>query len=353
MIVVLWSSVVAIALTISVAVFLWMVYAPVVARGLAEMPWLPSRLPATTPDEYSEGIFEAETVSFDTEDGVRLAGTYLPTTARHRKGVIIFCHELRGTRWTALTFTGGLRDEGFDILAFDFRNHGDSTTQPGHLPIPWATTGEATDIRAAIDYCCRRDEALAGHVVLFGLSRGASAALYVAESDARVRAAVLDSIVPTEHVQLYLIKRFMQFHTRSALWFSRWPDWTLRMLTFWANRMIEWRHGRRLLRVDRAAQRMRKPVLLIHGSRDAFVPLETVGVLRKQMRSRPRLWVVPQARHNETVLEAGEGYTHRVARFLLRHLPAEPEEVRAVPEPVFAGLAMAEDGRSGRAHVAR
>ncbi len=353
MIVVLWSSAVALVLVISVAVSLWVVYAPVAARGLAEMPWLPSRLPALTPDDYAEGIFEAETVFFDTEDGVRLAGTYLPTTARHRKGVIIFCHELRGTRWTSLTFTGGFRDEGFDILAFDFRNHGDSTTQPGHLPIPWATTGEAADIRAAIDYCCRRDEALAGHVVLFGLSRGASAALCVAGTDSRVRAAVLDSIVPTEYVQLYLIKRFMQFHTHSVLWFSRWPDWTLRMLTFWANRIIEWRHGSTLLRVDRAAQRMHKPVLLIHGSRDAFVPLETIGVLRKRMRSRPRLWVVPQARHNETVLEAGGGYTRRVARFLTRHVPAEHDGVGAAPAPAFAGLAMANEGRTDNAHVAR
>lgn len=78
--------------------------------------------------------------------------TYLPTTATRSRGTVIFCHEVRESRWSALTFTGGLRDAGFDVLTFDFRNHGQSSPQPSWRPLPWATHCEAIDIRAAIDW---------------------------------------------------------------------------------------------------------------------------------------------------------------------------------------------------------
>ncbi len=315
---------------------LWAVYAPVVARAFAEMPWFPSRRPAMMLDDYPESIFDAEKVFFDTTDGVRLAGTYLPAIADERKGVVVFCHELRGSQATALAYTSGLRKEGFDVLAFDFRDHGESQKTGGDGLLPWATFDEVADVQAAIDFCCRRKKTLAGRVVLFGLSRGATAALCVAEADSRVQSVVLDSICPTERVQLYLIRRFMHLHVPACPQLAMLPDWTLSMLAFWANCIIQRQRHCRILRVDRAARRIRKPVLLIHGGRDAMTPLETVCSLRKQMRNRPRLWVISEARHNETVYEVGEEYHCRVARFLTRHAYIPSNGVIARARPVSA-----------------
>lgn len=56
-------------------------------RAFAEMPWFPTRRTAITADDYPEGIFDAEKVSFDTADGLRLAGSYLPATARGVEGL--------------------------------------------------------------------------------------------------------------------------------------------------------------------------------------------------------------------------------------------------------------------------
>ncbi len=308
----------------------WVLYAPVVAKAFAEMPWLPSPTATITLDDYPEGVFEAEDVRFCAEDGAHLMGTYLPASAPDRRGVVIFCHELRGNRMTALAFTSGLRAEGFDILAFDFRDHGDSATPSKRRLIPWATSREAADVEAAIDYCCRRDSALAGQIVLFGLSRGASAAMCVAATDSRVRAAVLDSVVFTERVQLFLIRRFMHYHLPYVPQLANVPDVLLLMLIFWANRLIEREDGARILSLGHAARQVRKPVFLVHGGRDSLVPLETVCSLRKQMRNRPKVWVISKARHNDTVHEVGDEYSRRIARFLSRHLtpPAEPAIVR-------------------------
>ncbi|MDZ7615428.1 MAG: alpha/beta hydrolase [Patescibacteria group bacterium] len=323
MVALLWTCAALIGAAGLVALLLWMVYAPIVARSFSDPPWFPPRRGEITPDDYPEGVFDAERVSFETTDGVRLAGTCLPTLAADRKGVVIFCHEYRGSQAIALAFTSGLRDAGFDVLAFDFRDHGESQKTMPHGPLPWATEDEAADISAAIDFCCRRDSRLAGRIVLFGLSRGASAALCVAAADSRVQATILDSICPTERVQLHLIRRFMFLHIRAWPGLAKLPDWTLTMLAFWANRVIERQRGCRILAVDRAARRISKPVLMIHGGRDAIAPLETAYSLRKRMRNRPKMWVVSEARHNEAVFEVGEEYRCRVARFLTR-LACEP-----------------------------
>ncbi len=317
------------AIPVVAVVLLWIVYAPVVAKRLADMPWFPSRRHGVTPDEYPEGIFESEPVWLETEDGQQLAATYLPTTVARARGIVIFCHEVRGSRWSALTFTGGLRDAGFDVLTFDFRNHGQSSPQPSWRSLPWATDCEATDIRAAIDWCARRHPSDAAQIILFGLSRGASAAFCVGAGDPRVQALVLDSMVPTEDVQLYFLKRFMYHHVPAWLPLAKLPDWLLRMCVFWANRIIAREHGRAVLPISRVAPKVCKPTLVIHGGRDVFAPLETVCQLRKEMRVRPRMWVISQAKHNETVHEVGEEYRRRVTRFLLRHAQAPQEVVPA------------------------
>ncbi len=333
------------AVPLIAVISLWIVYAPVVAKRLAEMPWFPSRRNGVTPDDYPEGIFESEPVWLETEDGVRLAATYLPTTATRCRGIVIFCHEVRGSRWSALAFTGGLRDAGFDVLTFDFRGHGQSLMPSEVHPTPWATDREVLDIRAAVDWCSRQELAGASNIVLFGLSRGASAAFNVAAADPRVRSAILDSMVATEAVQLYLLKRFMHLHVPAYFHLYKLPDWLLALCVFWANRINKQKYGRSFVPMTRAAPGMRKPTLIIHGGRDVFAPLETVCQLRKEMGVRPRMWVISQAKHNETVYEAGEQYRQRVARFLLRHAQAGQELPSPDVEPVARELAPATAGQ--------
>jgi pimeloyl-ACP methyl ester carboxylesterase len=138
----------------------------------------------------------------------------------------------------------------------------------------------------------------------------------------------------------------MHLHVPACPQLALLPDWTLAMLAFWANCIIQRRRRCRILRVDRAARRIRKPVLLIHGGRDAIAPLETVCSLRKQLRNRPRLWVVSQARHNETVYEVGEEYHFRVARFLTRHACAPFN--RVIPRTAPIGAVIMQENASQR-----
>src|SRR5262245_39381857 len=104
-----------VVLVLGIMVYIGLKYAPIIGRVFEETPvFAPLR---GTPEPGEE-------VRFSTEDGLVLAGTYLPAHTVKRLGVIVFCPEYLGDRWSALSYGEGLRETGFDLFAFDFRNHG-------------------------------------------------------------------------------------------------------------------------------------------------------------------------------------------------------------------------------------
>ena len=125
-------------------------YSPIVARIFEEKPmFLPLRV--SRPDE-------GEDVRFPSENGLTLAGTYLKTRTAQRSGVIIFCHEYLSNRWSVVPYLDHLRDHGFDLFSFDYRNHGESDKDTHYNPLQWVTQHEVNDLNAAIDYLRTRDD---------------------------------------------------------------------------------------------------------------------------------------------------------------------------------------------------
>ena len=94
---------------------------------------------------------QGETVEFTTDDG--LAASAAATCGRGRyeqAGVIVYCHEYLSDRWSYHPYLDHLRDLGFDIFTFDFRNHGESESEPGYEPMQWTSDREVRDLRAAL-----------------------------------------------------------------------------------------------------------------------------------------------------------------------------------------------------------
>ncbi len=116
---------------LSIAAFLIYVvirYSPIVARIFEDKPmFLPLRVART---------HDGEDVRFPTRNGLTLAGTYLKARTPKRSGVLVFCHEYLSNRWSVLPYLDHLRDHGFDLLTFDFRNHGESDQDPSLQPAP-------------------------------------------------------------------------------------------------------------------------------------------------------------------------------------------------------------------------
>jgi alpha-beta hydrolase superfamily lysophospholipase len=86
-----------------------------------------------------------EEVHFASTDGLQLAGWLLPHS--HARGNVIYCHGHGRNRGQGSWMLPTLHDLGLNVLAFDFRGHGDS---PGHV----STFGhqEVRDLLGAVHY---------------------------------------------------------------------------------------------------------------------------------------------------------------------------------------------------------
>ena len=167
---------------------------------------------------------------FQSSDGLELAGTYWRAKTPRRAGVVLFCHEYLGDRQSASSYAGFLRDLGFDLFAFDFRNHGDSGVEANYRPRQWVTDRETTDLAAALEYLRRRPDADPNGVGLFGVSRGGSAALCAAADNQDVWGVVTDGAFPTKGTMLSYIVRWADIYVGQKIWYPFVPLWLFRFL---------------------------------------------------------------------------------------------------------------------------
>jgi pimeloyl-ACP methyl ester carboxylesterase len=225
---------------------------------------------------------------------------------------------------------GGLREAGFDLFAFDFRNHGDSQSEPGFNPLHWVTDRELTDLRAALDYLRSRPDADPAGVALFGVSRGGGAALCVAAADPTVWAVATDGAFPTRSTMMHYVYKWAHVLVRHW-WLKLVPKWLYRFAGSTARVQASRRRSVAFPRLERAVPKIPpRPWLAIHGSDDSYVPTEVVEALvRRAGRSAStQLWLVPEAKHNRCREVAPDEYRRRVVGFFVSAAPrlAQPTE---------------------------
>ena len=310
-------------------------YSPIVARIFEEKPmFLPLRAART---------HDGEDVRFPTRRGLHLAGTYLKTRSASRTGVLVFCHEYLGDRWSVLPYLDHLRDRGFDIFTFDFRNHGESDKDPRYSPLQWVTNHEIDDLRAAIAYARSRDDADPAGFGLFGVSRGGGTALCVGSKERGAWGVVTDGAFPTRGTMVAYIHRWAEIYVASP-WFWKLMPNTLFEYLGWTGRMrTQIRLGCRYSNVEKAVARLApRPWLAIHGQKDAYIGIAIAEKLFERAGEPKELWVVPQAKHNRSREKNPVAYNQHLVRFFERYAPrrlrnAEPGVIaESIPsEPSF------------------
>jgi dipeptidyl aminopeptidase/acylaminoacyl peptidase len=151
-----------------------------------------------------------ENVQFPARDGVRLSGWFLPAAKgedRHGATLIL----VHGWSWNRLgdaaadllaNFSGttpvellrlahALHYEGYNVLMYDQRNHGESAS---HSPVTFGL-GESEDLMGAIAYLAERPEADKTRIGAIGFSIGANAILYALPRTDELKAAI--AVQPT------------------------------------------------------------------------------------------------------------------------------------------------------------
>ena len=75
-------------------------------------------------------------LEFRSLDGTSLRGALMRGRSLESSGqaTIIFCHEFGANKNSSLRYCQGLLEAGFDVFAFDYRNHGHSSYEPSYTP---------------------------------------------------------------------------------------------------------------------------------------------------------------------------------------------------------------------------
>lgn len=249
-----------------------------------------------------------EEVAFRARDGVLLRGWFLSAPGVPAQGpAVIFCHGHSGSMDPDLQYVPALHEAGCHVLLFDFRGHGrseGSRVGMGYL--------ERWDVLGAVDFLWERGIRRIG---VLGFSMGGAAAVLTAAECPRILAVATDGA-------------FGRLSTVLIAGMREWglPNPVARAAGRLALALLE-----RVLRVpirevsplDCMPALAPRPLLLIHGGRDVFVPLEEALTLYTRAGFPKALWLVGEAGHREVDRARPEAYRERLKRFFRQALGAE------------------------------
>jgi pimeloyl-ACP methyl ester carboxylesterase len=125
-----------------------------------------------------------EDVTLTTDDDVRLAGWYVPSS---NGAAVVLRHGAGSTRSDVLAEAAVLARHGFGVLMVDARGHGDSGGRA--MDLGWH--GDA-DIAAATSFLVERDDVDTDRIAVVGSSMGGEEAIGASGADESIRAVVAE-----------------------------------------------------------------------------------------------------------------------------------------------------------------
>jgi len=202
---------------------------------------------------------------------------------------------------------------GFAVPAFDMRGMGES--QPAPLSMGYF---EQRDVLGAVDFIQRggwpypalgRPRVIGG----WGVSLGGATLLLAAAQEPAIRAVVSDSayadVIPILERQIPSLGGIPPFFTSGVLVAAQ----ALYGINFYAVRPV-----------DGMARIAPRPILLIHGAADTFVPPSNMSELYAAASAAPsahvQMWLVPGATHAQSFHTEGAVYVQRVVAFFVAAL---------------------------------
>lgn len=233
-----------------------------------------------------------EDIELITEDGLKLAAWYTPP----KNGVVILVAHGHGNARLEDIYVL-FASQGYGVLAWDFRAHGDSEgdfTSLGYY--------EVLDVKAALDYALAQPDVK--HVGGWGGSMGAVTMIRSAAKYPEIAAIVVDS----------------PFSTLEDEFYHRVPYPVLQpLIRFFA----EWQTGLNLndvRPVDDVALISPRPIFIIQGLEDGMVPLDSAQLIYDAAGEPKQLWVEPDAIHLGMYSSYPEEYTEKVIGFFEKYL---------------------------------
>ncbi|MBX9584812.1 MAG: alpha/beta fold hydrolase [Gemmataceae bacterium] len=266
---------------------------------------------------------DAEHAAFPAADGLTLRGCYLRATAPGpRRGVVLFGLEFGSDRWACRGYCDGLLAAGYDVFCYEPRNQGDSDRDPAYEPLQWVTDKDVADMRAALAYLRSRPDADPAGVGVFGVSKGGSTAFLAAAAEPGIRCLATDGAYATYTTMVPYMKRWIGIYSQRHRLQQVLPGWFYGLVGLTGVKKVARNRGVTYPSVEKAAGKLCRPVLMIHGEADAYIKPEMGRALFDRVRGPKEWWAVPKAKHNQAHQAAGDEYHARVVAFFDQHLGA-------------------------------
>ena len=134
-----------------------------------------------TPADYD---LDFRDVTFRATDGVELSGWYVPSS---NGDAVVLLHGAGSTRSAVLDHAAVLAREGYGVLLFDARGHGESSGRA--MDFGWY--GDR-DVNGAVQFLTQQDDVAGGRVLAVGLSMGGEEAIGAAASNPQICGVVAE-----------------------------------------------------------------------------------------------------------------------------------------------------------------
>jgi fermentation-respiration switch protein FrsA (DUF1100 family) len=228
---------------------------------------------------------------FESGDGTRLQGWFLPSRREDTQGLAVYCHGADTNVGDYYHDVSYLPDYGFDVFMFDYRGYGASEGDPERA-------GTIEDTHAAIDYAkklpmVRKPDPVA----LYGFSLGAGIALVVASERIDVAGVVNQSGFTTYR------------EIGREVVGQRWTTW-------WLQPIVPVFVSKGFDPIDYVDKISPRPLFLLHGDEDELVPLEMAERLYAKAKEPKKLWVMKGVSHWEPRETRHPRLERRIAGYL-------------------------------------
>ncbi|MBN2614268.1 MAG: alpha/beta fold hydrolase [Bacteroidales bacterium] len=235
-------------------------------------------IPENTPFKINE-------VFIPTVNNKKLYAWWIPVDTN--APTIIFIHGWGRNAQRLMTYLNQFCCQGFNLLAFDARSHGNSEKDGQANMLKFAE-----DILSVADYVNRETEIKSNDFYLVGLSIGGAASIYAAAHDQRIKKVV--TVGAFARPDTVITKELKARHIPGpVIW-----------LLYKIYKIFQNLDAEAIAPVHHIASAKAK-FLLIHGEEDLVVPADEGKKLKEAAGTKAELWLIPGKGHSDCHLETG------------------------------------------------
>lgn len=253
--------------------------------------------------------FDYEDVGIETVDKLKLRGWIVPQGSDK---TVLVLHGYTSSKYDEdyiKPIIEILARNGFNVVAFDFRAHGESDGE-----ITTLGEKETEDMIRIIDWLEKNKPELAKSIGVIGYSMGGAVSIMLAARDKRVKAIVVDS-------------PYMDIVASGQRWIMRIKGFVRNILLLIYPLIIRFAKSEadidlNKLNVYNYATKIDQPILIIGGEKDDLVTLGEIKKFYDMLRShndKVELWIV-SSKHVEAIKDQPKEYEEKVVGFFRRWL---------------------------------